>query len=188
MMEGITIVDLGILIVIFLSGTLAYFRGFFREVLSITSWILAAILAFNFAPNFDPILKSTPVVGDFFRKSCDISLITSFVLLFTISLTIFVLLIPLFSSFTKKTYLKSIDRVFGFLFGIIRGALIIVILFVSYHQFKSPSQNIDLIERSISQKFLNLYKDQIDGFVPKGIMESTFVRYEELTFACKSYN
>ena len=187
-MDGITVVDLSILIIILLSGTLAYFRGFIREALSISGWVVAAIIAFTFAPNFDPTLRSVPFLGDLLKKSCEISIITSFVLLFTISLVIFSFLVTFCSSFVKKTFIKSIDRGLGFLFGLCRGALIIIILFITYQQFKTPSQAIELIERSISQKVLSLYKDQIDEFMPKGLLSSTFTRYEELMLNCKLYN
>jgi membrane protein required for colicin V production len=188
-MDGITIVDLSILIIILLSGTLAYFRGFIRETLSISGWITAAIVAFKFAPNLDPTLRSIPYLGDLLKKSCEISIITSFILLFTISLVIFSLLVTFFSSFVKKTFIKSIDRGLGFLFGLSRGALIIIILFITYDNFyKTHSQEVEFIERSVSQKILGLYKEQINEFMPKGLLNSTFTRYEELILNCKLYN
>ena len=41
----------------------------------------------------------------------------------------------------------------------------------------------------MSQKFLNLYKDQIDGLVPNRSANGVhiYVRYEELTFALQIY-
>ena len=65
---------------------------------------------------------------------------------------------------------------------------LVIILFITYQQFETPSQAIELIERSVSQKVLSLYKDQIDEFMPKGLLSSTFTRYEELMLNCKLYN
>ena len=49
-MEGFTLVDGIVAIVIVLSALLAYSRGFVRELMAIGGWIAAAILAFIFAP------------------------------------------------------------------------------------------------------------------------------------------
>ena len=48
-MEGFTIIDGIVALVIVLSGLLAYSRGFVRESLAIAGWSVAAILAFMFA-------------------------------------------------------------------------------------------------------------------------------------------
>ena len=45
-MEGFTIVDAGVGVIILLSAVLAYSRGFVREVLAIGGWVAAAIAAF----------------------------------------------------------------------------------------------------------------------------------------------
>ena len=128
--EGLNIVDLLVLIIVLLSGTLAYFRGLVRESISIAGWIISALLAFNFANQVEPMLRSAPLIGEYLKKSCDISIILTFVLLFTVCLVIFSILAPFLSSVIKRTYLKSIDRFFGFLFGLARGALIIIVLFI----------------------------------------------------------
>ena len=187
-MEGLNIVDLLVLIIVLLSGTLAYFRGLVRESISIAGWIISALLAFNFANQVEPMLRSAPLIGEYLQKSCDISIILTFVLLFTVCLVIFSILAPFLSSVIKRTYLKSIDRFFGFLFGLARGALIIIVLFITYNQFNSISENMKIVEKSQSDKVLSLYQDQINQFIPEGILESVSKQYEELTFICKAYN
>ena len=62
-MEGLNIVDLLVLIIVLLSGTLAYFRGLVRESISIAGWIISALLAFNFANQVEPMLRSAPLIG-----------------------------------------------------------------------------------------------------------------------------
>ena len=187
-MEGLNIVDLLVLIIILLSGTLAYFRGLVRESISIAGWIISALLAFNFANQAEPMLRSAPLIGEYLQKSCDISIILTFALLFIVCLIIFSILAPFLSSVIKRTYLKSIDRFLGFLFGLARGALIIIVLFITYDQFNSISESIKIVEKSHSDKILSLYQDQINRFIPEGILESVSKQYEELTFVCKAYN
>ena len=45
-----------------------------------------------------------------------------------------------------------------------------------------------IVEKSQSDKVLSLYQDQINQFIPEGILESVSKQYEELTFICKAYN
>jgi len=187
-MEGLNIVDLLALIIVLLSGTLAYFRGLVRESISIAGWIISGLIAFNFANQAEPLMRSLPFIGEYLKKSCDISIILTFVLLFTVSLIIFSILAPFLSSVIKKTYLKAIDRFFGFLFGLARGALIIILLFITHNQFSSISENFKIVEKSRSDKILSLYQDQIDQLIPVGILEGVSKQYEELTFVCKAYN
>ena len=49
-MEGFTLVDGGVAVIIVLSAILAYSRGFVREAMAIAGWVGAAFLAFLFAP------------------------------------------------------------------------------------------------------------------------------------------
>ena len=62
-MEGFTIIDGVVALVIVLSALLAYSRGFVRESLAIAGWIVAAIVGFMFAPQVEPLVKEVPVVG-----------------------------------------------------------------------------------------------------------------------------
>ena len=87
----------------------------------------------------------------------------------------------------RRTYLKSIDRFFGFLFGIARGILIIILMFITYVEFDTISENLKIIEKSRSEKILSLYQDQINQFIPKGFLDGVSKQYEELTFICKTY-
>ncbi len=64
-MEGFTIIDGVVALVIVLSALLAYGRGLVREFMAIVGWIAAAILAFLFAPQVEPLVSEIPVVGEF---------------------------------------------------------------------------------------------------------------------------
>ena len=77
-MEGFTAIDAVVAVVIVLSALLAYSRGLVREVMAILGWIAAAILAFVFAPQVQPLVKELPVIGDFLSDSCELSIIAAF--------------------------------------------------------------------------------------------------------------
>ncbi|MEL7100734.1 MAG: CvpA family protein, partial [Pseudomonadota bacterium] len=61
-MEGFTIIDGVVAAVIILSALLAYGRGFVREAMAIAGWIAAAIIAFLFAPQVEPLVREIPVI------------------------------------------------------------------------------------------------------------------------------
>ena len=62
-MEGFTIIDGVVALVIVVSAILAYSRGFVREAMAIVGWIAAAVLAYIFAPKAEPLIREIPMVG-----------------------------------------------------------------------------------------------------------------------------
>ena len=60
-MDGFTIIDAVVAVVILLSAILAWSRGFVRESLAILGWIAAAVLAFLFAATLRPMIAQLPV-------------------------------------------------------------------------------------------------------------------------------
>ena len=74
-MEGFTIIDGVVAIVIVLSALLAYGRGLMREVMAILGWVAAAVVAYIFAPRVAPMVREIPVVGDVTADSCELGVI-----------------------------------------------------------------------------------------------------------------
>ena len=54
-LDAFTIADAGVAIVLLISAVLAFSRGFVREVMSILGWVIAAVAAFTFAPQVEPL-------------------------------------------------------------------------------------------------------------------------------------
>ena len=131
-MEGFTIIDGVVAVVIILSALLAYGRGFVREAMAIAGWIAAAVIAFLFAPRVEPLVREIPVVGEFVTDSCELSIIVAFALVFAVALIVVSLFTPLFSSVVQRSALGGIDQGLGFLFGVARGILLVAIAFFVY--------------------------------------------------------
>ena len=131
-MEGFTIIDGVVALVIVLSALLAYGRGLVREFMAIVGWIAAAILAFLFAPQVEPLVSEIPVVGEFLADSCELSIIGAFAIVFAIALIVVSLFTPLFSSLVQRSVLGGLDQGLGFLFGVARGILLVAIAFFVY--------------------------------------------------------
>ena len=64
-MDGFTIIDFGVIVIIAVSALLAFSRGIVREGMAIAGWIAAAILAFIFADTAQPLVRQIPYLGIF---------------------------------------------------------------------------------------------------------------------------
>ncbi|MFK7752479.1 MAG: CvpA family protein [Sedimentitalea sp.] len=182
-MEGFTIIDGVVAIVIVLSALLAYSRGLVRETMAIAGWIAAAVLAFLFAPQVEPLIKEAPMVGDLIGDSCEISIIVAFAAVFTIALIVVSVFTPLFSSLVQRSAVGGIDQGLGFLFGVARGILLVTIAFFVY-QTVVTEQTLTMVDDSRSAKVFAQFTDQIEERNPEEALGWITAQYEQLVSAC----
>ncbi|WP_116082792.1 CvpA family protein [Tropicimonas sp. IMCC34011] len=147
-MEGFTLVDAGVAVVIVFSAILAYSRGFVREALAIAGWVGAAILAYVFAPAAEPLVGEIPYVGEIL-DNCAASTLAAFAAVFAVALVVFALFTPLFSSLVQRSALNVVDQGLGFLFGVARGVLLVIIALVIY-DFVVGGEGVEMVENSRS--------------------------------------
>ncbi len=127
-----TVVDAGVAVITLLSGILAYSRGFTREMFAIGGWAAAAVAAFYLAPVLEPLIREAPVVGSYLAASCVISMIVAFTIVVAAALLILSMFTPLVSGLVLDSMLAPIDRMLGFLFGVLRGLVLIAVVFLIY--------------------------------------------------------
>lgn len=120
-----TLFDLAVIAVMVISGLLAMVRGFASEILSILSWVVAALAALLLYPLLLPIVQT--VVDPYW-----IALIIS-------AVTIFVLVYVAISALTFRWMERAhggdigfLDRSLGFIFGIARGLFVVSIAFLFF--------------------------------------------------------
>ncbi len=184
-MEGFTIVDGVVGVVILLSALLAYSRGLVRETMAILGWVAAAIVAFLFADQLQPLVKEIPVIGEFLADSCELAVIASFAAIFTLALGVVSLFTPLFSSLIKKSALGGLDQALGFLFGVARGILLVAIAFFVY-EVVITSQDIPMINDSRSAAVFAQFTDQIEEQNPEQALGWITAQYEQLVSVCEA--
>ena len=182
-MEGFTIIDGVVALVIILSALLAYSRGLVRELMAIVGWIAAAVLGFMFAPRVEPLMREIPVIGDFLADSCELSVIGAFALVFTIALIIVSLFTPLFSSLVQRSALGGIDQGLGFLFGVARGVLLVVIAFFVYDVVMT-GQDFSIVDESRSAEVFGRLTGSIEDQNPEQALGWITQQYESLVGAC----
>lgn len=182
-MSGFTIIDGVVAAVIVLSAILAYSRGFVREAMAIAGWIAAAILAFLFAHQAEPLIKELPVVGDYLRDSCELSIIAAFAAVFAIGLVVMSFFTPLFSTLVQRSILGGLDQGLGFLFGVARGVLLVGVAFVVYDRWVADAA-LPMVDDSRSAKVFAHFKTKIDEGIPSDAPGWIVQRYEELVGNC----
>ncbi len=182
-MDGFTIIDGVVALVIVLSALLAYSRGLVREALAIAGWVVAGILAFIFAPQVEPLVKEVPVIGDFIADSCELSMIGAFAAVFAVALIVASFITPLFSSLVQRSALGGLDQGLGFLFGVARGILLVAIAYFVYETVVT-SQNIAVIDDSRSARVFSRMTEQVQDGNPEQALGWITLQYEELVSAC----
>ncbi|SEN33527.1 membrane protein required for colicin V production [Gemmobacter aquatilis] len=182
-MEGFTIIDGVVAGVIVLSAILAYSRGLVRESMAILGWILAAVAAYAFAAQAQPLIRELPVVGDFIGTSCELSLIAAFAAVFAICLVIAALFTPLLSTWVNQSILGGLDQALGFLFGVVRGVVLVAVAFIVYDRAVA-ADTIPMVDNSRSAKVFATFQGNLDEQLPSDAPGWIVAKYEGLVAVC----
>ncbi len=115
---SLTAFDVAVVAVVALSALLALARGAVREVLGFATWIGAVAVAFiAFVP-------ARPYVAPYIREPL-LADFATVALVFLIPLIAFKILASFIAGAVHTGGLGPVDRIFGFFFGALRGALIV---------------------------------------------------------------
>ena len=182
-MDGFTLVDAGVAIIILLSGVLAYSRGLVRETMAILGWIGAAVIAFTFAPQVEPLVRQIPIVGDFIGDSCELAIIAAFAAGFALALVVVSIFTPLFSSLVKRSAIGGIDQGLGFFFGALRGILLVAVAFFVYDTIFA-TQAIAMIDDSRSADIFAQLTARIEAQNPEQALGWITQQYQDLVGNC----
>jgi membrane protein required for colicin V production len=120
--DGISIIDIIYILITTLSVFKCYRKGFVLSVLAAAKWLLAYIVTLILFPKIKP----------YFKDIID----SEYVLDVTLGVTIFVILIFItlminkgIGRAVKYSGLGSLDSIFGFFFGFLRGYIICILIF-----------------------------------------------------------
>ncbi len=115
--------DIILVCIMFFSGLLAMLRGLTREMLSIMSWALSALVTLLAFTNFRLLVESWIEP----RMLADALIIGA---VFITSLIVFSLLTANVSDRVLDSRVGAIDRTLGFLYGVVRGLILVVIAYM----------------------------------------------------------
>jgi membrane protein required for colicin V production len=151
---GLNLADWFILIVLIASGIIAFARGFTKEFLSLFLWIAAFIAAISLE------YLATPKINQFIGNE-EISKIISYIVVFIIFIFIGGIVIKFISKLIKWSGASGFDRFLGVLFGLIRG---LIVLFVIFLLLPSGLKTTDLINNSKITPIIQKYAPEIEEY------------------------
>jgi len=141
MESSLTIVDLGVLVVLLISGLIAAYRGFLKETLTVSAWLLAALAAVFVWPATKP----------FARALVEPNLLADILALIGVFL---MLLIPTsfvsfrLSEMVRESKAGPLDRSLGFVFGIARGLLVVGVGYLLYDSLAPAKTQPDWVREA----------------------------------------
>jgi len=183
-MEGFTFVDGGVAGILFISAVLAYSRGFVREALSIAGWVAAAIIAFYFAGAVEPLVREIPVLKDLIGENCELGVLAGFAAVFAVALIVIALFTPMISGAVQNSGLRAIDSGLGFLFGVLRGVLLVVVALVIYDFVIAGGEGFPVVDDSKTVQVLAELQVQMAQEIPTELPQWIVDPYNELTGSC----
>ena len=120
--ENINLFDLSIILIFFYNILQCSTKGFSLSVISFMKWVLSTIITIILVP------KLQPYVSDYIQSEF-VNNIGLGVLIFIFTLFLTILVGKTLSRAVTWTGVGSIDKTFGFLFGIIKGYVVSVCIF-----------------------------------------------------------
>lgn len=116
-------VDLIVLAVIAVSALLGLARGLVREVLGLAAWLCAGWAAYEIFPRVQPLARHYIANPEFADP-------VAYIAAFVVFLILFSLLANLVGRLVRFSALGGLDRTLGLVFGIGRGAVLVVAAYI----------------------------------------------------------
>jgi membrane protein required for colicin V production len=132
-LTALNFVDYTVLVVLIGSGILATLRGLTRELLGLAGWLVALIAARLFQPATITFLE------EYINEDSVVEIMGWF-LPFVIALFAWFVFANVTSPSLKKVTLGNLDRLLGFLFGAIRGVVVVAIIYVGVLVFTESEE------------------------------------------------
>src|SRR5258706_3986701 len=154
--------DIFLIVVMLISGLLAMVRGFMREVMSIAAWGAAAVAALYAFPRLLPLatqyfsswnewaVKGIVLGGVFLGTLIIVSVITVRV-----------------SDKLLDSRIGALDRTLGFLFGLARGLIIVVVAFIFFDWLVPAKSQPDMVRNARSRIVLQNTGEWLKSLLPE---------------------
>jgi membrane protein required for colicin V production len=156
----ITWLDILLLSVMLISGILAMIRGFMREVLSIAAWGAAAVATILLYGRLLPIAKAN-ISSDLVATAAVVGGV------FLLTLLIVSILTVRISDMILDSRIGALDRTLGFLFGLGRGLVIVVVAFVFFAWLVPPGKQPEGVRNAKSRVVLENTGEWLQALLPQ---------------------
>jgi len=183
------IFDLIVLAVLFISAGISFFRGFICETLTILGIVGGLVAAYFGGPLLAPIVLGWFDTGtaEEPKKLLDIipydmaADVIAYGSVFIIVVIVLSIASHLLSGWAKAIGLGAVDRTMGVIFGLIRGVIIIALLYIpiSLVTDREDIENSQFVKDSKTHFYIAAIADGLMGIVPDSWKEKANDKAEE---------
>lgn len=159
-MEQLNNLDVVFLVIVGVSALVAIARGVTKELLSIIGWVLAGVSVYYLLPVVDPIMKK------YIASEVLSGLVSGMVILIMFCI-FWVLAADKISTQIRFSKLSSLDRILGFIFGIFRGVVIVVLLQIMISSLIPEESQKGVFAESRYFKLAGDASGPIKGLIPE---------------------
>lgn len=155
----VNVTDIAVVVVLLLSGLLAYARGFVHEVLAVGGWIgaiFATIYGFPYARPYARDLIPVELIAD----------IVAGLLIFVATLVLLSFVTRGAAGLVKASALNFLDRSLGFLFGLVRGAVIVCVVYLGVVWVTPPGEQPGWLRSARSMPLIERGAEILRDLVP----------------------
>jgi membrane protein required for colicin V production len=166
--------DIFLIVVMLISGLLAMVRGFMREIMSIAAWGAAALAAIYLFPRLLPLatqyfaswnewaIKGIVLGGVFLGTLIIVSVITVRI-----------------SDKILDSRIGALDRTLGFLFGLARGLVIVVVAFIFFDWLVPQKSQPEAVKNAKSRVVLQSTGQWLMSLLPEDPENTILKRFKK---------
>lgn len=152
--------DVAVLAILILSALLAFARGFVREVLSVLAWVGAAAAAWYAFPHLQPVVQG-------YASSDVVSSAVAAGGVFLVALIVLSVAASRIAGTVRGSALSTIDRSLGFLFGLLRGAVLVCLGYMLLAMiYPDPAEHPSWIREARTMPAIQSGADRLRRLVP----------------------
>lgn len=170
---GLTVFDWAVISVVGLSGLLALFRGFVREVLSLAAWLIAAFVTVQCFAGASEMLKPH-IASDTVRM-----LVAGGGLFFGTLIIAAIVNTIIIRFLNAGGDIGMLDSVLGMLFGVIRGLFVVALGFLMVTVVLTDEENYpDWLKHAKTRPVVEYSAGMLEKLAPKYVQEAKEITKE----------
>lgn len=174
------IVDIIVLVVLFISAVIAFLRGFIREVLTIAGVFGGLAAAYFVGPSFAPIMRGWFGVEEGVDPEKLFGILPyniladglAYALIFIVVVGVLSVVSHMMAEAARNMGLGAIDRTLGVIFGLVRGLLLLSILYLPVHLMLDKKTTDEFFTSSRTHVYLEKTANWLSGFLPDNATEN----------------
>lgn len=186
------IVDILVLAVLLISALIAFLRGCIREVLTIAGVAGGLLASYFFGPVLNPFISGWLGVKDNLLEGEEAGRLfgvlpydmvasgLSYGAVFIVVVIILSVISHFLAEAAKSLGLGALDRTLGFIFGLVRGVLLLGLLFLPVHLFVNQDTKDSWFSGSKTYFYLESVSARIAHYIPSSAIDESKEEIERI--------